>query len=108
MTGSHLESAKAVADGAADWAAIDAVSWRGMIGTPELANRLRGFAETRRTPGLPLITSGQRDPRPIADAVSSALRQFDARTSNMLGILSLVQIPKEDYLSLPIPPASQG
>jgi len=58
ITGSHLASAKAVAHGDADLAALDCVTfahlqrWR-----PELANGLRILSWTVRSPGLPLITS---------------------------------------------------
>lgn len=105
LTGSHRASARLVAEGAADWAAIDAVSWQGMNGSPEIADQLRIFARTRPTPGLPLITSGQRDPEPIAEAVQTALQELDEQILTGLGIRSLIRIPKEDYFSLPTPPA---
>ena len=108
LTGSHIASAEAVAQGQADWAAIDAVSWRGITESTEYAQRLRVFARTRQTPGLPLITSGTNDPEPIADAVAEALRRLNQQYRDALGIRSLARIPKEDYLSIPVPPASLG
>ncbi|CAN7376824.1 PhnD/SsuA/transferrin family substrate-binding protein [Phenylobacterium sp. LjRoot225] len=83
VTGSHLASAEAVACGAADAAALDAVTyahlqrWR-----PEIAQRLRLLQWTARTPGLPLITARTTDPGMI-----HALRQalFAAARDPRLG-----------------------
>jgi ABC-type phosphate/phosphonate transport system substrate-binding protein len=58
VTGSHLASAEAVADGTADVAAIDAVAYAHLLRLrPAIANRLRLLAWTARTPGLPLIAA---------------------------------------------------
>lgn len=58
VTGSHLASAEAVAWGAADLAAIDAVTWAHLRRhRPALTFRLRVLGWTERTPGLPLITA---------------------------------------------------
>lgn len=71
VTGSHLASAEAVASGAADLAAIDAVTFAHLQRLrPAVARGLRVAAWTARTPGLPLITAGATDP-----AVRLALQQ---------------------------------
>ena len=108
LTGSHELSVRAVAEGLADWAAIDAVSWRALEKSSEKTSALRIFARTRQTPGLPLITAAQRDQEPIATAVTEALDHLDEQYRKDLGILSLVRIPREDYLSIPLPPANIG
>lgn len=73
VTGSHLASAEAVAAGAADVAALDAVSWAhlGRL-RPRLAKRLRLLQWTARTPGLPLITAAVADPATLR-ALGAAL-----------------------------------
>ncbi len=61
-TGSHLGSARAVLDGRADIAALDAVSWRHMRALGELPDGLRVLERTPPTPGLPLIARQGADP----------------------------------------------
>lgn len=55
-TGAHRESIRAVAEGRADGAAIDAVSWELALRHEPAARRLRVLASTPETPGLPFIT----------------------------------------------------
>jgi ABC-type phosphate/phosphonate transport system substrate-binding protein len=58
VTGSHAASARAVAAGAADTAAIDCITWAHLRHfRPESTSDLRLLAWTSPTPGLPLITS---------------------------------------------------
>jgi len=78
------------------------------VGSPQLADQLRVFGTTRPTPGLPLITSGQRDPQPIAEAIREALQQLDKQTRDSLGIRGLVRIPTIEYLCIPLPPVGLG
>ena len=56
-TGSHRASIDAVATGAAEIAAIDAVSWELGLAHEPAAARCRVLARTSPTPGLPLITA---------------------------------------------------
>ena len=75
MTGSHLESARAVAEGRADVAAIDVVSWGlACAWAPDLTARLRVAAATPLAPGLPIITAAARPDREV-EAIRTALRQ---------------------------------
>jgi len=60
-SGSHLASMRAVAEGEADVAAIDCVSFAlAERHHPDLVKRLKVIAETPRVPGLPLITARGR------------------------------------------------
>jgi hypothetical protein len=104
-TGAHRDSAQAVAEGRADIAAIDAVTWR-LIGAhmPELAARLRVIAHTAPTPGLPLITAARRDPAPIARAVTDAVTSLSPTDRDSLGLTGLATIPASAYISVPTPP----
>lgn len=56
-SGSHLSSMEMVAEGKADFAAIDAVSFALASRHHSFCNELQSFAETAITPGLPYIAS---------------------------------------------------
>ena len=102
ISGAHGESARAVAEGRADIAAIDAVTWR-LIQShlPELAAQLRVIERTLPTPGLPLITA--QDPAPITAAVRAALADLPTEDREALGLRGLALIPKSAYLAIPTP-----
>ena len=104
VTGAHLASASAVAEGRADLAAIDAVTWRLLVThRPALADGLTAIARTGATPGLPLITATGRDSALIADTVRAAIARLDAAERGLLGLRGLVQIPTAAYLAVPTP-----
>lgn len=107
VTGAHRASACAVADGQADIAAIDAVTWRLLARhQPDLATRLRVIARTDPTPGLPLITAAGNDPVALAGSVRAALADMDEQDRMALGLRDLVQIPAAAYLAVRTPPHS--
>lgn len=99
VTGSHLASAEAVALGAADVAALDAVSLAHLRRLrPQLAQRLRVLQWTTRTPGLPLITAANTPPAMLAalrDALMDVAR--DPRLTQARGALLL-----EGFTALPL------
>jgi ABC-type phosphate/phosphonate transport system substrate-binding protein len=102
-TGAHAASVRAVADGRADLAGIDAVTWA-LLGDhdPNVA-RLRVVARTAPTPGLPLITAAGHDPAPIAAAVTQAIASLDPADRRALYLRALVTIPAAAYLAVPTP-----
>jgi len=104
-TGAHRESARAVAEGRAAIAAIDAVTWR-LIGDhlPDLAGRLRVIGHTGPTPGLPLITAPGRDAPALAAAVGQAIAGLEPADRAALGLRGMVAIPPAAYLAVPTPP----
>ena len=105
QTGAHRDSAKAVAEGRADIAAIDAVTWRLIKAhMPGLAAQLRIVAHTAPTPGLPLITARHRDPAPSARAVAAAVTSLAPADRASLGLSGLATIPASAYISVPTPP----
>ncbi|MDW4550475.1 PhnD/SsuA/transferrin family substrate-binding protein [Defluviimonas sp. D31] len=108
-TGAHRDSARAVAEGRADIAAIDAVTWRLIQAhMPKLAAKLRVITHTAPTPGLPLITAKGRDAAAVARAVAAALAALAPADRAALGLAGLAAIPPEAYLAVPTPaPPSQ-
>src|SRR6056297_1787272 len=94
-TGSHAFSARAVADGRAEIAAIDAVTWRLMERLDPVTERLRVLGRTPPTPGLPLVTGDPALAAPLHRAVSRALAGLDRETAAALGLTGLSAVPKE-------------
>lgn len=103
-SGGHLASARAVAEGAAEWAALDAVTWRLMLRHDPLAPRLRVWGHTAATPGLPYVTAAGRDPAPIRAAIRAAIAALAPQDRDTLGLRGLVEIPAAAYLAQPNPP----
>lgn len=99
----HLRSARAVAEGRADIAALDAVSWRLMTQYEEFAKSLRVLEWTPPTPGLPYIAAPGADRQATFDAVSCAITRLSRQDQATLGIRGLIDIPKQDYLAIPNP-----
>jgi len=100
ISGGHRASLCAVADGRADLAAIDCVSW-------DLANRcepavgnLQIIARTASRPGLPLITHGDASAKQVSlmrDALAKAVGNLDAKSRLMTGIRGFVPLDEADY-----------
>lgn len=104
QTGAHLASAHAVLEGRADYAAIDAVTYLMWDwAEPQVFAGLEAFTRTDPTPGLPLITAAQNDPKPIARAVTRAIDGLSPEDREILMLRGLVQIPQATYRAIPIP-----
>ena len=104
-TGAHHASVQAVADGTADVAAIDAVTFALLQRLrPTLTREVRLLHWTVRTPGLPLITSRRHSDRTraviaevLADVVADpALREV--RQELMLD--GFTPLPRAHYRSI--------
>ncbi len=104
-TGAHAASAHAVANGHAEIAGIDALSWRLMQAHDPVAQNLRVMAGTEPTPGLPYITARGQDADEIAAAVVDAIDDLDPSERAALHLEGLVRLPPEAYLAVPTPPA---
>ena len=105
-TGSHRASARAVASGQADIAAIDTISWRGIERwEPEVAAKLKIVGQTDATPGQALISAKGADADRTAKAVENGFAALPAQHRETLGIGNVVRIPKSAYLDVAIPPS---
>lgn len=103
-TGAHAASARAVAEGRADIAGIDALTWALLVEHDPGTARLRVIDATEPTPALPYITATRRDPAPIAAALRAAIDGLAPQDRAALHLNGLVQIPASAYLAVPTPP----
>ncbi|MES2969265.1 MAG: PhnD/SsuA/transferrin family substrate-binding protein [Pseudomonadota bacterium] len=104
-TGGHRLSLHAVAEGRADIAALDAVTWSMLAEWEDMAARVKVVGMTDPTPGLPFITALERDGQALFTAISAAIDDLGAADRALLRIKGIISIPVADYLSVPTPPA---
>lgn len=102
-TGAHVASARAVADGRADFAGIDHRTWQLIQKFDDWSTHLKVIDATSSTPALPIICSKNQDPTPIRLALDKALEALDTTTRILLGIQTFVQVPKQAYLDVRTP-----
>ncbi|MBU4528264.1 MAG: PhnD/SsuA/transferrin family substrate-binding protein [Hoeflea sp.] len=102
QTGAHRASIRAVAEGEADWAAIDAVTWELAKRHEPLARDLVVFARTPETPALPLITSLRQTNNgdAISGAVEAAIDELEPDIREAALLTGLVRFKPEDYAPL--------
>ena len=103
-SGGHRESALAIAEGCADIAAIDAMTWRLLQTYETFTDNLTVIEWTEPAPGLPYITSLAHDAAAMFEAISSAIDELPAEAREILHINSLVKISAERYLAVCNPP----
>ncbi|MGV6805971.1 MAG: phosphate/phosphite/phosphonate ABC transporter substrate-binding protein [Ruegeria sp.] len=108
QSGGHARSAQAVADGKADYAALDALTWKLLVEHTDISRALRPVATTAPTPALPYITALRRDPTVVASAVRNAIGDLSAEDRRTLHIRGLIDIPPDRYLAVPNPPAPEA
>jgi ABC-type phosphate/phosphonate transport system substrate-binding protein len=107
-TGSHKASAQTVANGQADFAALDALTWKMLqLDDPETTQHLRVIATTKPTPALPFITSLNQDAKAIASAVGKAIDALPKQKRDALHLKRLIRLPPSAYLAIAIPPSPE-
>lgn len=99
LTGAHRASALTVAEGRADVAALDAVSWRLMERYDDFAAALRVVAWTKPTPGLPLVTAFPEYQTLLFACFKAALVEMAEEDRQALGVQGLVAIPHAEYMA---------
>ncbi len=99
QTGSHRGSIRAVADGSADVATIDAVTWGIALRHEQAASGLRVMATTPPTPGLPFICARRKDWNVdrIHIAVVEAMAALDEDSRQHLLLTGFAQTTPSDY-----------
>ncbi len=107
-TGGHALAAQAVAEGRADFASLDALTWELLNEHTDLGSRLCEIARTTPTPALPFITSLGQDADQIAKAVRSAIVDLSDEDRRRLHIRRLIDIPADQYLAVPTPPTPEA
>jgi len=104
-TGGHRASALAVAQGLADFAAIDAVTWALLQRYERGVAPLREVARTSPpTPVLPYIAATGVDAAVYFAVVGAAIAALSAADRTTLMLRGIVAIPTSAYLAVPTPP----
>lgn len=97
-SGSHINSAKMVANGKANIAAIDAVSLKLIQRYDDFATELKVIKWTKPTPALPFIAYKNADQKIFFDAINQAINSLPSSTRSKLMINDIVFINDRDYL----------
>ena len=105
QTGGHAASARAVLEGRADLAAVDALTWHFLTRDWDKAAGLVVCATTPATPTLPYITALSQNAAALREALRQAILSIGPKDQQTLQIFDLVEINAETYLQLPLPPA---
>jgi len=106
-TGSHGESLRAVADGRAGLAAIDAVTLHHLSICEPAAAGVRVIGRTHVSPGMTLITAGRVDPGPYRAAIAAAIAALTPGDRAAMGLHGIAVLPETAY-DLPLPPDPQA
>lgn len=104
QTGAHVESLRAVAEGRADLAALDAQSFAMFSRWEAAAARVRVIDATAPSPGLGFVTAAGRDPEPIRAALTEAVAALPPAHRAALGLRGIVPLAPGAY-DLPVPPS---
>jgi len=103
LSGGHVNSAKMVASGKVEIAAVDAMTWHNILKYGDFAGQLKVIAQTDPTPGLPYICALGLDKAVIAQAVTDAIDALSNEDRACLNIRGLIQIPSIEYLAVENP-----
>ncbi|MDU8942729.1 phosphate/phosphite/phosphonate ABC transporter substrate-binding protein [Ovoidimarina sediminis] len=104
QTGSHAGSAEAVSRGQAEFATIDAQTFRILARHTTLTRNLRVIGATEPSPGITFITRAGQDPAPYLAAINTAISGLSPLYKENLRMISAVSLPTSAY-DLPLPPA---
>lgn len=101
-SGGHAASAAAVAEGRADAAGLDAVTWALLQRHAPAARKLRVIGQTPPTPGLPYISRmmGANDASRMTNAVRAGIDALDASAKDALLLKGFVPKTPADYAPL--------
>lgn len=103
QTGAHQLSAEAVATGAADIAALDAVTFALCQRYDPVMLGLREIGRTAPTPALPYISAKAMDGALMFDALRQAVAALSPKDADTLMLYGVTRVGAEDYLRVPSP-----
>lgn len=105
-SGGHRLSALAVAEGRADLAALDAVTWALLQRHEPFAQGLKAIGRTDPpTPALPYIAAKGVNADLYFAALQEAIAALSQSDRDTLLLRGVVRIAAEDYLAVPNPPS---
>jgi hypothetical protein len=107
VTGAHAASVRAVAEGRADLAGIDAVTWGMLTRWEPAAAGLAVIGRTLATPGMTFIAAGRVDPLPRRAALEEAVAALPTEHRETLGLRAVVALPDAAY-DRPLPPPPEA
>jgi ABC-type phosphate/phosphonate transport system substrate-binding protein len=96
-TRSHATSMQHVANGLADIASIDSVTWRMSRQFDPDTARLKSIGTTEPTPGLPFIAARGKPIERLRDAVRTGVASLPEATRKAYGLTDVLPLPKEKY-----------
>lgn len=105
LSGAHIASARMVAEGQADIAGLDAVTWRYMSKFDPWTQNLRVLTWTEPTPGLPLITACAPIAPILYESLSRALALLPRAVRETLTLKGIMHIEAARYLAVADPVA---
>jgi ABC-type phosphate/phosphonate transport system substrate-binding protein len=103
-TGSHRGSAHAVAEGQADLACLDALTWKLLQRWEPAVAGLREVARTAPTPALPYIAAKGADAAACFSALVAAVAALSPEDRDALSLQGVARIAAAHYLAVPFPP----
>ena len=103
VSGSHRESARMVAGGDADLAALDAVTWRLVRSFDVAAGALKVVAQTPATPALPYISAPGHDTDDLYKAIAAAIDLLPPADTKHLCLKGITFLRPELYLRMQTP-----
>ena len=106
LTGGHAASLAAVANGAADYATLDAQTWWIEQAINPHAANVMVVGHTHSTPSMTFITRTSNDPAPFFAAIRDAIAALSPLDHNTLGLRGIVALPASAY-DIPLPDWSE-
>lgn len=103
-TGGHAASARALLNGTADLAAIDAHTFRLLAREDADMAGLRVLVNTDATPATPYVTALPARVDDLRKRLRAAIARLSDADRMTLGLYGFIELPPEAYLDISVPP----
>ncbi len=107
-TGSHRDAAIAIAEGRADIAALDTISWRLIKAHTDLATPLKTLGLSGHSPGQALITAFPQHLTALRAAIREGIAALPAPEREALGIRGFLRTSPAEYFTVSNPPSPEA